>query len=48
MTVDDIPSISMGQAACVLPDGSHTPLSGKVVAIWVAPVDLDDEHPLPA
>jgi RND family efflux transporter MFP subunit len=37
VSVDEIPSISVGQAASVVPDGTHTPLSGKVVAISVAP-----------
>jgi multidrug efflux pump subunit AcrA (membrane-fusion protein) len=38
VSVDDIPSVSVGQAASVVPDGTHTALPGKVVAISVAPV----------
>jgi hypothetical protein len=36
VSVDEIRR-SRGQAASVVPDGTHTPLSGKVVAISVAP-----------
>lgn len=35
--VDEIPSITVGQTATVLPDGRHDALTGKVVAISVAP-----------
>ena len=35
--VDEIPSIAVGQPATVVPDGGHRPLTGKVVAISVAP-----------
>lgn len=35
--VDQIPSVAVGQDATVLPDGRHTPLTGKVVAISVMP-----------
>jgi multidrug efflux pump subunit AcrA (membrane-fusion protein) len=37
VSVDEIPSISVGQPARVVPDGSHTTLGGQVVAISVAP-----------
>ncbi|HEX3454773.1 MAG TPA: biotin/lipoyl-binding protein, partial [Gaiellaceae bacterium] len=37
VSVDDIPSVSIGQAATVLPDGSHDGLAGRVVGIAVVP-----------
>jgi HlyD family secretion protein len=35
--VDQIPSIAVGQPATVVPDGGHRQLTGKVVAISIAP-----------
>jgi multidrug efflux pump subunit AcrA (membrane-fusion protein) len=37
VSVDNIPSVSVGQDATVLPDGTHRELTGKVVAISVMP-----------
>jgi HlyD family secretion protein len=35
--IDQIPAIAVGQTATVVPDGGHQSLSGKVVAISIAP-----------
>jgi multidrug efflux pump subunit AcrA (membrane-fusion protein) len=37
VSVDNIPSVSVGQDATVTPDGSHQTLTGKVVAISLVP-----------
>ncbi len=37
ISVDNLPSVSVGQPATVVPDGLHHDLTGKVVAIGVVP-----------
>jgi HlyD family secretion protein len=42
--VDQIPSVAVGQAATVAPDGRHDTLTGKVVAISVAPASTSSTN----
>jgi multidrug efflux pump subunit AcrA (membrane-fusion protein) len=46
VSVDSIPSVSVGQAATVVPDGTHDRLTGKVVAISVTPTSTSTSSPL--
>ena len=48
VSVDEIPSISVGQAASVVPDGTHTATERQGRRhLGGARVGFDDEHPLP-
>jgi multidrug efflux pump subunit AcrA (membrane-fusion protein) len=46
VSVDNIPSVSVGQAATVVPDGLHRSLTGRVVAISLVPASTSSSSTL--